>query len=901
MMMFAAVAAQARQWTADEVIDVMTRVNDQWQQAHLKHGRSFWDNAVYHTGNMEAYRLTRNYRWKDYSVAWAEHNQWKGAKSDNREEWMYNYGEDDKHVLFGDYQICFQTYIDIYNDEAAVVGQEPKDYMVARAKEVMDYETSTPKVDYWWWADALYMVMPVMTRMYRLTGEQKYLNRLYDYWQYANSLMYDDETGLYFRDAKYVWPKHKSQNGKKDFWARGDGWVLAALAITLRDSPQNAPHRDVFLSYYKRLARAVADCQQPEGYWTRSMLDPEHAPGPESSGTSLFVFGLQCGINNGLLSREEYQPVVDRAWEYLTTVALQPDNTVGYMQPIGEKAIPGQVVNQTSVTNFGTGAFLLGASEYARRAEGISTVSTEGAWCWFADPRALHYENASGTINASYIGYIDVHGNVRATQVDFLTGRRDEVLVRSFFQPDDHNNPTFLVLPDERVMIFYTRHTDERRIWYRISTCPGDITSLGQERYIETDHNTTYPSPFILSDDPQHIYLCWRGIKWHPTIARLTLPDQDDRVNVDFGPRQIVQSTGARPYAKYQSNGRDKIYLTYTTGHPDNEWPCWLYFNVIDINHGQGPILKDVKGNVLADISEQTFHVNKTADYKAKYPFSLVDSPDNARNWVWQIATDPKEQPVIALTRISEDKLSHKYLIAKWTGRKWQMTEVADGGHAFHQNWKRTEKCYSGGMAIDPDDPNVIYASLPTMPNGQVATGGIYEIWKVTMKPNGKVQARQQVTAHSAKNNVRPYMLPGSSQSPLRLSWMYGDYYYWMVKRQFPSGYPTAIRCDGQLPQQATGSVIFADDNYLGQTVQPTKDIMLGVTIDNYLYLRVGKQTHRSQCRYLTSDEWARFSGGTSSDSWPTRILSASITLTEEDGCLVLRRNGMVEIKVAKE
>lgn len=39
-----------------------------------------------------------------------------------------------------------------------------------------------------------------------------------------------------------------------------------------------------------------------------------------------------------------------------------------------------------------------------------------------------------------------------------LKEKTDEVLIRSYFQPDDHNNPTFLVLPDERIMIFYSRH-----------------------------------------------------------------------------------------------------------------------------------------------------------------------------------------------------------------------------------------------------------------------------------------------------------------------------------------------------------------------------------------------------------------------------------------------------------
>ena len=152
-------------------------------------------------------------------------------------------------------------------------------------------------------------------------------------------------------------------------------------------------------------------------------------------------------------------------------------------------------------------------------------VAAEGAWCWFADPRALHYENKEGTINKTYIGYIDIHGNIKAMQYDFQKKEQEEVLIRSYFQPDDHNNPTFLVLPDERIMIFYSRHTDEPCFYYRVSRIPGDITTLGEEKRIETKNNTTYPSPFILSDDPEHIYLCWRGIGWHPTIAKLSLPD----------------------------------------------------------------------------------------------------------------------------------------------------------------------------------------------------------------------------------------------------------------------------------------------------------------------------------------------------------------------------------------
>jgi len=342
-----------------QVRDIITKVNDHWQATNSPETRAFWDNAAYHTGNMEAYFLMGNDAWRDYSERWAEHNEWKGAKSNDRSKWKYNYGETDEHVLFGDWQICFQTYADLYR-------LLPDDKRLKRAKEVMEYEMSTPKNDYWWWADGLYMVMPVMTKLHNLTGNAKYLDKLYEYVLYSDSIMLDPETGLYYRDAKYVYPKHKSANGKKDFWARGDGWVLAGLAKVLKDLPAEYKHRQFFVDKYVKLADAVVASQQPGGYWSRSMLDEAHAPGPETSGTAFFTYGLLWGVNNGYLKDAKYLDAAKKGWEYLSKTALQKDGSIGYVQPIGEKAIPGQVVDRNSTSNFGTGAFLLAACEYVR-------------------------------------------------------------------------------------------------------------------------------------------------------------------------------------------------------------------------------------------------------------------------------------------------------------------------------------------------------------------------------------------------------------------------------------------------------------------------------------------------------------------------------------------------------
>ncbi|WP_066631042.1 glycoside hydrolase family 88/105 protein [Labilibacter marinus] len=341
-----------------DVKDIIVKVNDYWQTNHKAEIRSFWDHAAYHTGNMAAYEITQKAEYKDYSLAWAQHNQWKGAKSDNKAEWKYKYGETDDYVLFGDWQICFQTYIDLYN-----LSEDKQEVMVARAKEVMEYKMSTTRNDYWWWADGLYMVMPVMTKLYKLTGNELYLTKLHEYFSYAKSIMYDEETGLFFRDARYVYPEHKSVNGLKDFWARGDGWVFAGLAKVLQDVPENWEHRAFFEDIYKKMAVTLKEAQQTEGYWTRSILDPNHAPGPETSGTAFFTFGYLWGINNGLLSENDYLPVVTKSWNYLSTTALNDNGMVGYIQPIGERAIPGQQVDENSTADFGVGAYLLAASE----------------------------------------------------------------------------------------------------------------------------------------------------------------------------------------------------------------------------------------------------------------------------------------------------------------------------------------------------------------------------------------------------------------------------------------------------------------------------------------------------------------------------------------------------------
>ena len=422
-----------------------------------------------------------------------------------------------------------------------------------------------------------------------------------------------------------------------------------------------------------------------------------------------------------------------------------------------------------------------------------SLVTNEGAWCWFADPRSLHYENTSGTINSTYIGYIDVHGAIKATQMNFITGKRSEVLIRSYFQPDDHDNPSFLVLPDERIMVWYGRHTDESKWYYRISQKAGDITTLGAEHSITLSANVTYPSPFIMSADPDHIYMGWRGINWHPTLAQFSMPDANDDITVTWGPYQAVQSSGARPYVKYWSNKKDKIFMTFTTGHPDNEYPNWLYYVYFDVNDKK---LHDIKGQVLSTVASGVFKVSKTDAFKTSYPDVVVDATENSRNWGWQLVIDNVETPYIAMVAIDSIKTTHQYYYLKWNGSGWTKTFLANGGAHFIQT-DGLELCYSGGIILDPDNPHKVVCSVPT-----VGTNGtVYELYRYTLSDDGKrVVSTEQLTKDSKYNNARPYIIANTKKSPLRMVWMNGLYHDWIVSKVHPQGYPTSVYSDYALP-----------------------------------------------------------------------------------------------------
>ena len=140
---------------------------------------------------------------------------------------------------------------------------------------------------------------------------------------------------------------------------------MGGLVEILRELPAGNKYRTFYENLFVELATRVATLQQSDGFWRASMLDPHSYSSPETSCSGFFVYALAYGINEGLLSKEEFLPIVEKGWKALVG-AVEEDGKLGYVQPIG--ADPKKVTREMTEV-YGPGAFLLAGTEVYRMAK----------------------------------------------------------------------------------------------------------------------------------------------------------------------------------------------------------------------------------------------------------------------------------------------------------------------------------------------------------------------------------------------------------------------------------------------------------------------------------------------------------------------------------------------------
>jgi len=327
-------------------IDKALRKVADWQLARTqKHLDRIWTSAVLFAGFMAASEATGDRKYRDAMLAMGKQFSWelRGPYPN----------ADDISVA--------QTYLELYFQDG---GPE----RIAATRTHLDIlhplDTLKPGDQRlpWWWCDALFMAPPVWVKMYKATGEQKYLDYVHEQWRKTYDLLYDKEEHLYARDVSYI--TKREANGKKIFWSRGEGWVMGGLARTLDYIPQNDPHRPFYIQQLKEMSARLAQLQGKNGLWHAGLLDPQAWPLPEISGSALFVYGMAYGVNQGYLDAKTYKPVIEKAWAGILQHVYADGRLGGIQQTGAEPAF----YRPASSFNYGVGGFLLAAAELKKMA-----------------------------------------------------------------------------------------------------------------------------------------------------------------------------------------------------------------------------------------------------------------------------------------------------------------------------------------------------------------------------------------------------------------------------------------------------------------------------------------------------------------------------------------------------
>ena len=335
-----------------EILATMERAAD-WQLAHpfTKNPPTDWINAAFDTGLMTLAGISPSPRFHDAMVKIGEGNAWQLGPL----------------PFHADDHCIGQSYAELFlrDQQPRMIAEMRRsfDFVIAHPRDDnfnFDKEKNPTRLERWSWCDALFMAPPAYLRLSAATGDPRYRDFAVAKWWATSDFLYDKEEHLFYRDSTFF-GKHEA-NGKKVFWSRGNGWVLAGLARMLDFLPADHPARPRFEQQFREMAEKILALQQPDGFWRVSLLDPASFPWKESSGTGFYCFALAWGANHGLLDRERAAAAALCAWGALTS-CVAPDGKLTHVQIVAgsPKSFP-----EDSTMPYGVGAFLLAGREIYR-------------------------------------------------------------------------------------------------------------------------------------------------------------------------------------------------------------------------------------------------------------------------------------------------------------------------------------------------------------------------------------------------------------------------------------------------------------------------------------------------------------------------------------------------------
>ena len=159
------------------------------------------------------------------------------------------------------------------------------------------------------WADDLYMSVPFLAHMGRMTGDNAYFDFAIKQIGSFNHYIYDSSSALYF----HAYYNDENINGVAH-WGRCNGWVALAQVALLDQLPADHPKRPELQKMLLRQIVGFSRYQDTTGMWHQLLDKPDAYL--ESSVTAMFVYTVAHAVNKGWIS-PHYLSIALNGWEGL--------------------------------------------------------------------------------------------------------------------------------------------------------------------------------------------------------------------------------------------------------------------------------------------------------------------------------------------------------------------------------------------------------------------------------------------------------------------------------------------------------------------------------------------------------------------------------------------------------
>ncbi|PMD98173.1 family 88 glycosyl hydrolase [Siphonobacter sp. BAB-5405] len=162
------------------------------------------------------------------------------------------------------------------------------------------------------WLDDLFMGVPALAQMGKLTGEAKYYTEATRQVMQFSKRMFNPQKGLYM----HGWVE--GMNVHPEFhWARANGWAILTKVELLDVLPENHPQRAKILELLQAHVKGLTACQSGSGFW-HQLLDRNDSY-LETSATAIYAYCLARAINKGWIDKVAYAPACLLAWNAVST------------------------------------------------------------------------------------------------------------------------------------------------------------------------------------------------------------------------------------------------------------------------------------------------------------------------------------------------------------------------------------------------------------------------------------------------------------------------------------------------------------------------------------------------------------------------------------------------------